>query len=72
MKKLAKNNTPMFLAIVRRKEGQPVEGNQQMKKGSKKSALCKMNALGRTEEKRREEMKLQGPKKDFKSVQERE
>ena len=72
VKKLARNNIPMFLAIVRRTEEQPVEEKQQMKKGSKKSAFCKMNAHGMTEGERRKEMKMKGPKKDFKSVEEKE
>ena len=68
MKKLSKQDIPMFVAIVRQ-----IGSVQQhkFKKGRfNKSLYCNMNAQGQTEGAKRQEMKLRGPKKDFISVQE--
>ena len=71
VKRLATTYTPMFLAIVRRigrsSEKEPTKMNQ----GVKPSALCEMNAHGMTEGAERQKMKIEGPKKDFKSVEKR-
>ena len=73
MKKLAKNNVPMFLAIVRENKEIPQEKKTRRKSGRKQSSVfCGMTAQGHTEGHKRQKMKLEGPKKDFKSVQEKE
>ena len=70
VKKLAKKNVPMFLAIVR--QVGPVR-KQKFKKGKfNKYLYCNINSQGRTEGVKRQEMKLKGPNKEFTSVQERE
>ena len=70
MKKLAKKNVPMFVAIVR--QGGPVQ-QQKFKKGKlNKSLYCNISAQGCTEGVKSQEMKLKGPKKEFVSVHERE
>ena len=67
VKKLAKQDIPMFVAIVRQVGSVQ---QQKFKKGRfNKSLYCNMNAQGQTEGAKRQEMKLRGPKKDFISVQ---
>ena len=70
MKKSAKQNVPMFAAIVRQVE--PVQ-QQKFKKGkSNKPVYCNISAQGRTKGVKMQEMKLKGPEKEFISFQERE
>ena len=69
MKKMARQNVPMFVAIVRQLN--PVQ-KKQKKERINKSVYCGVTTQGRTESTKRQEMKLKGPKKDFKSVQEKE
>ena len=68
VKKMAKQNVPMFVAIVR--HAGPVQ-QQKFKKGKfNKSFYCNISAQGRTKGVKRQEMKLKGPMKEFISVQE--
>ena len=70
LKKLAKQDVPVFVAIVR--QSSPVK-EEKFKKGRiNKSVYCKLNAQGQTEGAKRQQMKKKGPKKDFISIQERE
>ena len=59
----------MFVAIVRQLS--PVQ-KKQKKERINQSVYCSVTAQGRTEGTKRQEMKLKGLKKDFKSVQEKE
>ena len=65
MKRMARQNIPMFVAIVR--QINPVQRNQKRERINK-SVYCGVSAQGRTEGTKRQEMKMKGPKKDFKSV----
>lgn len=65
MKKLAKQNIPMLLAIMRQM-GQ--RSKKRTNKEFKKSTLCKMNAQRNTEGMKRKSMKMEAPKKNFESV----
>ena len=67
IKKLAKQDVPMFWAIVRlvgQSDRTPKRGN------INKSVYCNINAQGQTEGAKRHEMKLKCPKKNIISVQE--
>ena len=55
----------MIVAIVRQLS--PVQ-KKHKKERINKSVYCSVTAQGRTEGTKRQEMKLKGPKKDFKSV----
>ena len=69
IKKMAKQKIPMYVAIVR--QIRPVQGKYKRERINK-SVYSGVTAQGRTEGTKRQEMKLKGPKKDFKSVQEKE
>ena len=69
MKKMARQKVPMFVAIVRQLN--PAQ-RKQKKERINKFVYCGVTAQGRTEGTKRQEIKLKGPKKDFKSVQEKE
>lgn len=72
IKKLARNNTPMFLAAVGSVDVDPQMGRKSRNDKMKTSALCKISAQGMTKRAKRKNMKTEGAKKDFKSVQEKE
>ena len=69
IKKLAKQNVPMFLAVVRQigqTDRTPTRGK------INKSVYCNIQTQGQTEGAKRREMKLKGPKKNLVSVHEKE
>ena len=69
VKKLARQNTAMFVAIVR--QIKPVQ-QRNTKERMSKSVCYNISAKGRTEGAKTQEMKMKSPEKHFKSVQERE